>query len=133
MDKADRFERERLERIRLVGKISCRASLEMNCDRIPHFKRRMRARGFTPEQMVIVFLNADDAHGGPLAERLMPEEDWQQYRDQGLVPFARGLAGRAGIEPALRLFDEDAADKLRAMRGLSVVVVDHGVAEVFKA
>ena len=83
--------------------------------------------------MIITIINVDDHHGGPLAEILMPGHDWQSYRDQGMIPYARGLAGRGGIEEALALFDPEAAEKL-AIWGSSevaVVVVDHGVAEVY--
>lgn len=61
----------------------------------------------------------------------MPGFDWQKIRDRGEVPFARGLAMREGIRDALGFFDQEAATKLRDMTTV-VVVVDHGVAEVFE-
>ena len=120
--------------IRAVEKYNCRNTLEMNADRVEHFKRRLTERGMTPDQAVIVLVNVNDVHGGPLADILMPGQSWQEIRDKGEIPFARGLAMRDGIQEALGLFDKDAAMKLQRMEsrvGVAVVVVDHGVAEVF--
>lgn len=118
--------------IHAVGKHNCRGILELNADRIEHFKRRMVERDLSPSEAVIVFLNANDVHGGPLADALMPGFNWQEIRDCGEVPFARGLAMREGIQEALATFDKEAAEKLRGMADTAVVVVDHGVAEVFE-
>ena len=119
--------------ISAVEKHNCRNTLEMNADRVEHFKRRLTERGMTPDQAVIVLLNVDDVHGGPLADALMPGHNWQEIRDKGEVPFARGLAMRDGIQEALSAFDKDAATKLQSISDVAVVVVDHGVAEVFAA
>ncbi|KKT17798.1 MAG: hypothetical protein UV98_C0001G0001, partial [Parcubacteria group bacterium GW2011_GWB1_43_6] len=62
-----------------------------------------------------------------------PGHNWQEIRDKGEVPFARGLAMREGIQEVLGTFDKEAATKLQSMRDVAVVVVDHGVAEVFTA
>lgn len=118
---------------RVVDKHNCINTLNMNADRVAHFKQRMVELGATAQEVVIVLLNADDVNGGLLAEALMPRHDWQVYRDRKEVPFARGLAGREGIQAALCIFDEQAATKLREMIEVAVVVVDHGVAEVFPA
>lgn len=119
--------------IRVVEKHNCRNTLELNADRVKHFKRRLTERGMTPDQAVIVLLNVDDVHGGPLADALMPGHNWQEIRDKGEVPFARGLAMRDGIQKALGAFDKDAATKLQSISDVAVVVVDYGVAEVFAA
>jgi hypothetical protein len=63
----------------------------------------------------------------------MPGTDWQAIRDRGETPFALGLANRPGIQEILDQIDKEAADKLRGMAGIAVVVVDHSVAEVFLA
>lgn len=119
---------------RTVNKANCRNTFDINLDRVAHFKGRMTERGLSPDDVVIVLVNVDDVNGGPLADALMPGTDWQQFRNQGQVPFARGLAGRPGIQEILAAFDKEAAEKLEAMPGTSaVVVVDHGVAEVFPA
>ncbi|MGD0976985.1 MAG: hypothetical protein ABR875_01670 [Minisyncoccia bacterium] len=119
--------------IHAVGKHNCRNTLGLNADRVQHFKQRLTDRGMTANQAVIVILNVDDVHGGPLADMLMPGHNWQEIRDKGEVPFARGLAMRDGIQEVLGTFDEKAAKKLLGMTGVAVVVVDHGVAEVFAA
>lgn len=119
--------------ISAVEKHNCRNTLDLNADRVEHFKRRLTERGMTPDQAVIVLLNVDDVHGGPLADVLMPGHNWQEIRDKGEVPSARGLAMRDGIQEALGAFDKDAATKLQSMSDVAVVVVDHGVAEVFAA
>ncbi|MDO8664899.1 MAG: hypothetical protein Q7K44_05170 [Candidatus Liptonbacteria bacterium] len=116
-----------------VEKYNCRNTLELNADRVDHFKRRLTERGMTAAQAVIVLLNVDDVHGGPLADILMPGHNWQEIRDRGEVPFARGLAMREGIQMALEIFDKEAATKLQGMTDVAVVVVDYGVAEIFPA
>lgn len=63
----------------------------------------------------------------------MPGNNWQEYRDRGEVPFARGLAERDGITEAVSTFDKEAGMKLSLMTDVAVVVVDHGVAEIFSA
>ncbi len=119
--------------IRAVEKHNCRNTLELNTDRVAHFKNRLAERGMTADQAVIVLLNVDDVHGGPLADALMPGHNWQEIRDRGEIPFARGLAMREGIQGALGAFDKEAAEKLQSMTDIAVVVVDRGVAEVFAA
>lgn len=119
--------------ISAVGKHNCRATLEANADRVAHFKQRLADRGMTAAEAVIVLLNVDDANGAVLAEALMPGYNWQEIRDRGEVPFARGLAMREGIQEALSTLDPDAAVKLRGMTEVAVVVVDYQVAEVFPA
>jgi hypothetical protein len=117
--------------VRAVSKHNCRGTLDVNADRVVHFKQRMSDRQLTPSDVVIVLLNVDDVHGGPLADILMPGMDWQEIRARGEVPFARGLVGRDGIQKVLEAFDLEAAAKLKDMTDVAVVVVDHGVVEVF--
>ncbi len=119
---------------RAVAKHNCRNTFDVNVERVIHFKNRMIERGLRAQDVVIVLVNANDVHGGALADDLMPDTDWQQYRDMGQVPFARGLAQREGIMAFLSNFDVEATKKLEALVEVpSVVVVDHGVAEVFPA
>lgn len=122
-----------VEVIRAVGKENCKRTLELNIDRVQHFKQRITDRGLTADQVVIVVINVDDVNGGPLADLLMPGTNWQEIRDRGEIPFARGLAGREGIQEILETLDEEAAKKLRSLQGVAVVVVDHSTAEVFPA
>lgn len=120
---------------RAVAKHHCKATLGSNRERVEHFKRRIGELGESSSSVVIVLVNVDDKNGSALAEALMPGYDWSHIRAQGQVPYARGLASRLGITGFLDLFDAEAADKLRWTRPsdppTAVVVVDHGVAEVF--
>lgn len=116
-----------------VGKHNCRNVLSLNADRVQHFKTRLADRGMTAADAVITIINVDDVHGRPIADLLMPGFNWQEIRDRGEVPFARGLAMRDGIQEVLEVFDQEAATKLRGMTEVAVVVVDHGVAEIFPA
>lgn len=117
--------------IRAVDKYNCLGTLKTQRERVQHFVNRMQVLERSPEDVVIVLINVDDIHGRDLAEALMPSHDWQQYRSKGEVPYARGLAERAGIQDALKLFDHDAAEKLKKHKGIAVVVVDFNTAEVF--
>ncbi|MBI2120855.1 MAG: hypothetical protein HYT94_04495 [Parcubacteria group bacterium] len=119
--------------LNVVNKHNCRNTLEMNADRVKHFKHRLTELGKTASDTVIVLLNVDDNYGSAIAEVLMPGVNWQKIRDRGEIPFARGLAGKEGIVGVLDTFDKEAAIKLRDMEHVAVVVVDHGVAEVFTA
>lgn len=117
--------------MKAVGKHNCISVFNMNAGRVEHFKTRLADRGLTAADAVITVINVDDVHGGPIADLLMPGFNWQEIRDRGEVPFARGLAMRDGIQEALDVFDQEAATKLRGMTEVAVVVVDHGVAEIF--
>lgn len=119
--------------IRGVSKHNCEKTYEMNEDRVEHFCGRIKEKGLTANDVVIVILNVDDQHGGPMADRLMPGFNWQEIRDRGEIPFARGLAVREGIQEVLGHFDTEAAEKLSNLNGVAVVVVDHDVAEIFDA
>ncbi|MFA6918921.1 MAG: hypothetical protein WC244_02270 [Patescibacteria group bacterium] len=120
--------------IQAVCKNNCRATLKMNTERVEHFKCRVAELNKSPEEVVIVVVNVDDVHGGPLAEALMPGYNWQEIRDCGEIPFARGLAMREGIQGMLDILDQEGSGKkLREMAGVAVVVVDHGVTEVYEA
>lgn len=119
--------------VSVVGKHNCRTTFDMNADRVEHFKNRMVERELSGRDVVITVINVDDPHGGVLAEVLMPGHDWQAYRDRGEVPFARGLAGREGVQQFLDTIDREAAAKLSMVTEPAVVVVDHGVADVYFA
>jgi hypothetical protein len=119
--------------IRAVRKNNCKNTFEMNADRVEHFKNRFSVNNVTASEAVIVILNVDDPNGKQIAEALMPDHNWQEYRDRGEIPFTRGLAMRDGIEEVLEIFDAEAASKLREMKETAVVVVDHFVAEIFPA
>jgi hypothetical protein len=116
---------------RAVSKHNCKLTLDANADRVAHFRERAKTLGYGPDQVVIVVINVDAMYGAELAEGLMPGHDWQSYRDRDEVPIARGLAAISGIHEFLLMVDRDASDKLSNFDGLAVIVVDHGVAEIF--
>lgn len=121
-----------LAMIRAVGKVNCKGTLTAHYDAVERFMGRFLEADYSPDDVVIVLINVDDPQGRPIAELLMPGHDWQAVRDQGMVPYARGLAGREGMQEVLDLIDKDAAQKLKDAAGkVALIVVDHQVAEVF--
>lgn len=119
---------------RVVAKKNCEGTLREpeTAERVRHFTRRAKQLGLSPAEVVIVVLNVDDPHAGAIAEALMPTTDWSHIRALGAIPFARGLCTRAVLD-VVATFDPEAAARAAAIDGLLVVVVDHGVAEVFPA
>jgi hypothetical protein len=116
----------------IIDESLCSKTLELKLDRVKHFINRIAELGTDPLEVTIVILNVDTQLGGFLANGLMPGHDWQQYRDRGEIPFAQGLAGREGIQAVLDKASPDEGTKLRkAESAITVVVVDHEVAEVF--
>ena len=124
---------EAVAAIRAVNKYNCRFLLEANAERVEYFTRRIAEREDDPRDVMIVVLNVDDRLGGLFADELMPGHDWQSYRDRGELPVARGLAGRRSITDVLTTLDADSASELRAIDGMAVMVVDHGVVAIFSA
>jgi len=111
----------------------CARTMEANRERVGHFVRRVTELGRSPSEVVIVVACVDDVNGRELANALMPYFDWQAIRDRGEVPFARGIAMRKGVEEFVSLIDTDAGLKLSLWDDLAVVVIDHGIAEVYPA
>jgi hypothetical protein len=121
------------EVLKAVKKCNCRHTLAIQLERVVHFTRRIRELEKNPAEVTIVLLNVDDPLGGTLTDILMPGYDWQPFRDRGEVPFARGLAGREGLQGMLDELDPQEGAKLHeAGPVVTVVVMDHGVVEVFK-
>src|SRR5574338_846388 len=119
--------------IRAIEKHNCGATLALNADRVIHFKKRIRDLGKTVQEVCIVILNVDDHNGGMLADILMPGYDWDAIRAQGQIPFARGLTSRDTLQKGLVILDPEAGKKLEEAKGVAVVVMDHGVVEVFES
>ena len=117
--------------ITAIAKENCKNTLMLNADRIDYFKNRIVEKVLNPEEMAIVVINVDDPHGLPIAELLMPNFNWQEIRDKGEVPFARGLVYKNSMQEIINAFDTEAAKKISGGTGTIVIVVDHGVAEVF--
>lgn len=105
---------------------------DLNRDRVPHFLGRIQARGMSPDEVVIVLLEVDDVHGGPLAEALMPGHNWQPYRDRGEMAVARGLAVREGVLDYVNVYAPDlVATAKRNQTDTLVIVMAHGVTNIF--
>lgn len=114
-----------------ISKHNCKRTVELQQDRVQYFRRRIEERGLGAQDVVILLINVDDAKGAVLADAAMPGHDWQAIRDQGQIPFARGLADREGVQEFVDLVDEDASAKLRELQGVALVVVDFDTVEVF--
>lgn len=122
-----------LSLVKAINKVNCKKFFDLNADRVEHFKRRIKELGYKDTDMVIVLINVDDVKGGSIADILMPGFNWQEIRDRGQTPVARGLVDRIGIQGILATFDVEACEKLKGMDELAVVVIDNEVAEVFPA
>jgi len=71
----------------------------VNARRLAHKARRAVVMlGKDPSEVVTVAISVDDPAWTDLAEALMPDEDWQPYRDRGELPLARGTANKAVLE-----------------------------------
>ena len=114
-----------------VNKSNCESTYLAQIERVQHFKNRIAEKKLDPKTVVITLINVDSPYGYEIAEALMPGHDWQQYRDKGEIPFARGLAMKNGMIEMIALFDKEASEKINKIEGVPVVVVDHSVAEVF--
>lgn len=88
-----------------LGKDACKRLLAANAERVEHFAERARGR----DDVCFVLLDVDDARGAALADVLMPGHDWQQYRDRGETPIARGLATLGGMVGVLEQIQEGLA------------------------
>lgn len=116
-----------------IAKSNCRKTFELGYERIQYFKQRIAEKELTSAQVVIVLINVDDYYGRPIADILMPNYDWQDIRDSGEVPFARGIVERENMENIVNVLDEAAAVKLKQIENeeIAVIVIDHNVVEIF--
>ncbi len=104
---------------------------------IPALARLMKSaisKGKTPEDVMLVCIHVDDEPWTELADHLMPGHDWQQYRDLGQKPIARGSVERAGMEDILSVSVPGvfpAFAKELPPNSMFVAVMDAGGASVF--
>jgi hypothetical protein len=66
------------------------ALFEQNEKRLKEMAHRALARGLKPYEFLIVCIDVDDPGWKNLVDALMPDADWQQFRDRGEKPVARG-------------------------------------------
>ena len=105
---------------------------DLNAEAVERFKKRFAEKGCEPEKHCIVLIQVDDPYGGQISDVLMPNENWQVIRDQGLEPIARGIADRRFMTDVVAEFDAKAAEELDFAKDcLIVIVVASSVARVF--
>jgi hypothetical protein len=91
-----------------------RTILDLNTDRVGHFKNRLRVNGCTTSTHVMVILYVDDPHGRVMADLLMPGYDWNPFRFRSEKPYARGLADREWVSGCGRS-DQPRSGRLHAL------------------
>ena len=118
---------------RMSAKKACIGTLQLNKDRIVHFRQRIVDLGKSPDEFVIVIISVDDVHGRYLAEVLMPNTDWTPHREGGKTPYARGLAEKQGIIGFIEAIGEkQEAELLKQMKDVAIVIIDYGTCKVCK-
>lgn len=133
-DKPVLIDQQACEVIKVVNRENCRKTYDLNLDRINHFKQRFIDRQDNPEDVCIVVINVDDCYGKEISDILMPNVNWQEYRDRDEVPFARGLASKPFIVAYIDeyIMNSNAAKTLNDMQTLAVVVIDSQNVEIFE-
>ncbi len=117
--------------VKAVNKINCESTYLSQLDKINHFKNRIIEKGLDPKTFAINIINVDAPYGFEFAEILIQGHDWQQYRDQGKIPLARGFETKDFMIKLIAVIDKEAADKINQVEGIPVIVVDYGVIEIF--
>jgi len=120
-----------LIQMRALKKKKCLGTLKENIERVNDFILQMKSPLISSEEVCIIIISADDCNGKDVVEALMPNHDWQPYRDKGQIPYARGIVNRQGIESVLNIIDKGAAKKLQDLSGIAIVIIDHESTEVF--
>lgn len=115
-----------------INKFNCKSVLDTYISRVEHFRKRISEKGINEKDFVIFVINVDDINGGPIVRNIMPGFDWDKLRARGDRPYGMGYTSRIGIQNYLGEFDADAAEKLKGLTGVPVVVIDYTVAEVFE-
>lgn len=109
-----------------------------NLQRARELEERARAKEREAEgqqQYVVVIVEVDDPTWHSLADILMPDNEaqWQEYRDQGMVPIARGVVPRDLVRKGIELTVGIDTTKLPAVftavfaaGGISIYEASHG-------
>jgi len=63
---------------------------ELNVVRLAQLAYKGLNRGMKPDEFAVICIDVDDPTWTDEVEVLMPGHDWQQYRDHGEKPIARG-------------------------------------------
>ena len=105
-----------------------------NEERLAHIAFKAIKRGMGRNEFITVAIDVDDPSWTSVVDILMPNHDWQQYRDRGEKPVARGTVLAEGIvdylcevcpDIAFALTDELPQEVVRA------VVMANGGASVY--
>lgn len=113
-----------------VAKHNCKNTFDAHADRVIHFFNRVVELGLNSQNTVIVIANVDDPLGSILADVLMPGFNWNEIRQRGEIPFARGLAVRDGVIEFVKKVDPEIVIDDNPEQ-VQVIVVDHGTCEIF--
>ena len=105
-----------------------------NRERLEQLAWRAIQRGLSPSQFITVLIDVDDPAWKEVVDNLMPGQNWQQYRDQGQKPLARGtvtgdfVSILSKVVPAIA----PALDPNRMPSGLvKAVIMGNGGASVY--
>ena len=106
----------------------------LNLSALKQLYGRAVGRGMPENEFMLVCIDVDDPAWTGLADRLMPGEDWQHYRDRGEKPVARGSVMRNGISEYLSEVVPGIAPALLEGPGegaVHVVVMAEGGASIY--
>lgn len=96
--------------------------------------RAVHVLGNDPSEIVTVAIHVDDPEWTFLVDALMPGQDWQQFRDRGEKPVARGSARAEGVCEMLSELVPDLAEPIAAgppEGHLFAFVMDGGGASIY--
>jgi len=65
-----------------------------------------------PKEFVVVCIDVDDPTWTEIVDVLMPNENWQRFRDRGEIPIARGSVYKEGICGFLKEVVPDISESL---------------------
>jgi hypothetical protein len=84
------------------------------------------------DQEVVVCIKVDSSWRY-LADRLMPNADWQRYRDQGMEPVARGTASFATCRVVAEVLPDLAGVLLEVPEAgkMKCIVLDDGGCTIY--
>lgn len=107
-------------------------------ERLEHMAFRAIKKGLKPDEFVTVAIDVDDPNWKEVVEVLMPnatEAQWQEFRDRGETPVARGTAMADGLLEYLSMVCPDIApvlmDNLPPEGFVRAIIMTDGGASVY--
>ena len=85
-----------------------------NKDRLEHMAFIATKKGMAPKDFLTIAIDVDNPYWNDLVETLVPGQDWQEIRDRGEKPVARGTVCTEGIIDYLCHVCPDIASGLRS-------------------